>query len=81
MMNCSYDAFNKSESYSPRKPKLAAPSFCPSRLSTLSITTSAEASAASQRFLFRKDGRALIVKAVVFCVCSRAVTPSRMLPH
>lgn len=35
MMNCSYDAFNKSESYSPRKPKLAAPPFCPSRVLTL----------------------------------------------
>lgn len=27
MMNCSYDAFNKSESYSPRKPNLADTSF------------------------------------------------------
>lgn len=27
MMNCSYDAFNKSESYSPRKPNLVANSF------------------------------------------------------
>lgn len=26
MMNCSYDAFNKSESYSPRKPTPADPS-------------------------------------------------------